>query len=612
MFVKDNGIIILLQNERVSGKSYVPLNEFIFVDSESGRTVPYETTLDVTTLYKYRFYDLGNGMCLRADNSTLELMNANTYEVIAKTALSDLSADLKQIKMAKANGDGTLMLYHYTDAKVEVILLDVALNKVKSVSFPRFNNYVPELYWFGDDGFFYNQLVVAGNHNNDQYHVYRYDRCLEKMWESDVVANFVYYFENASGELFAYRSMLLPKRECYIDLYGSEEKYENKHEHDLTHKDALKADCKSIGHIEHWYCDVCGCMFLSDRQSVVFDHRDVFSPIIDHVLEIITPATAATCTSNGKTAYTKCTVCDKYFKSEIIPALGGNHTYGEWVVTKEATCSGAGEKVQTCIKCGDEITQKINTLTTHTYGEWYVSINPGCLGMGREERICVCGKKETRSIPALGGKHTYGEWVVTKEATCGGAGEKVQTCIKCGDEITQKINTLTTHTYGEWYVSINPGCLGMGREERICVCGKKETRSIPALGGKHTYGEWVVTKEATCGGAGEKVQTCIKCGDEITRKIDTFIPHTYGEWTVTQEPTYDKEGKQTRTCSVCGLTEKKSVKKLSDKGVVNTEQNDTSLDDGGAPIMIFAAVAVIVFAGGVITAVVIGRKKKRT
>ena len=78
--------------------------------------------------------------------------------------------------------------------------------------------------------------------------------------------------------------------------------------------------------------------------------------------------------------------------------LACDHEYGEWTVTKEATCTEAGEKTRTCAKCGEV---------------------------------------DTKAVEALG--HKWGEWETTKKATCKAKGEKTHTCERCGEVETKSI-----------------------------------------------------------------------------------------------------------------------------------------------------------------------------
>ena len=79
------------------------------------------------------------------------------------------------------------------------------------------------------------------------------------------------------------------------------------------------------------------------------------------------------------------------------------HTWLDWVVTKEPTCTESGEKYHICSKCGEEETKSIDP-TGHDY-TWKVIEEPTCTEAGKEEGTCkVCGYKTTRKIDALGHK----------------------------------------------------------------------------------------------------------------------------------------------------------------------------------------------------------------
>lgn len=75
--------------------------------------------------------------------------------------------------------------------------------------------------------------------------------------------------------------------------------------------------------------------------------------------------------------------------------------------------------------CGDLI-------HTHSWSDWKLEKEPTCTEEGFEIRTCSCGGQEKRSIPALG--HTWGDWTVTKEPTASTDGEKVRTCSRCHAE----------------------------------------------------------------------------------------------------------------------------------------------------------------------------------
>lgn len=79
------------------------------------------------------------------------------------------------------------------------------------------------------------------------------------------------------------------------------------------------------------------------------------------------------------------------------------HAYGEWKVTKEATCKEAGSKENYCSNCNEKITEEIPVTGQHTYGEWAITKEATCNENGSRERNCsVCGTKEAEEITATG------------------------------------------------------------------------------------------------------------------------------------------------------------------------------------------------------------------
>ncbi len=83
------------------------------------------------------------------------------------------------------------------------------------------------------------------------------------------------------------------------------------------------------------------------------------------------------------------------------------HEWSDWTVTKEATCTEAGEETRSC-ECGETETREIPALG-HSFGEWTVTVEPTCTEAGVEERTCACGETETREVDALGHDYVNGK-----------------------------------------------------------------------------------------------------------------------------------------------------------------------------------------------------------
>ena len=111
------------------------------------------------------------------------------------------------------------------------------------------------------------------------------------------------------------------------------------------------------------------------------------------------------------------------------------HVFGEWAVTKAATCTETGVSTRTCTVCGAEETLTVPALG-HKFGEWTVTKAATCTETGVSTRTCtVCGEaKETKDIPALG--HKAGTvYAMDKDSHW-------LTCTVCGAVLTKE-----SHTY---------------------------------------------------------------------------------------------------------------------------------------------------------------------
>ena len=109
---------------------------------------------------------------------------------------------------------------------------------------------------------------------------------------------------------------------------------------------------------------------------------------------------------NNSTAYSY--AAKNGLKFEIID--GGSthtHTYGDWTVTKQATCKEAGSQQRTCSVCGKVETQEIAKLTTHSYKAVQV-VPPTTTTQGYTVYKCtVCGASYNGDYTNPTSKTTY-------------------------------------------------------------------------------------------------------------------------------------------------------------------------------------------------------------
>ena len=78
---------------------------------------------------------------------------------------------------------------------------------------------------------------------------------------------------------------------------------------------------------------------------------------------------------------------EKERKTETIYASG--HIAGDWKVTRKATCTETGLKVQKCKTCNTKLREEIISALGHTASEWQVTKKATCIENGVEIQNCL-------------------------------------------------------------------------------------------------------------------------------------------------------------------------------------------------------------------------------
>ena len=255
----------------------------------------------------------------------------------------------------------------------------------------------------------------------------------------------------------------------------------------------------------------------------------------------------ATCTEAGVMTYT-CTVCGKT-KTEAIAEKGHSP---EAIAAVAPTCTKDGStEGSKCSVCGEIlVAPETISATGHEWGAWTVTTAPTATASGELTKTCKNDPShtETATLPKL--DETNYTYAVTKEATCTETGTATYTYEKDGQKIVAATVTLPAlgHDWSAWAVTTKPTAEAEGALTRTCsVCEETETVTLPVLS-ETAYR--VETVEATCTTAGSKTYyyTHNEVEYEVTTVTLSATGHDWGEWSVTKAPTETTSGTLTRTC----------------------------------------------------------------
>ena len=255
----------------------------------------------------------------------------------------------------------------------------------------------------------------------------------------------------------------------------------------------------------------------------------------------------------------------------------GEHTWSNWLIRKEATCSEKGERYRTCRHCGYEQTESIKK-TKHDYGKWKTTREATCSREGERVRKCkVCDHEDKQKLERL--PHTFGAWTVLQPASCTETGSREHTCKVCGETVRATIDMLP-HNWGGWEVVVEATDHSKGTRRRTCqVCGTEETEDFEPEGTLHRgdkgddvkelqeglicYG--VLNKGGADGDYGGGTERAVRQVQEqeglepdgiAWPQTRAFAHHKFGEWKTISKLTRTTDGIRERVCERCGLVQR--------------------------------------------------------
>ena len=270
----------------------------------------------------------------------------------------------------------------------------------------------------------------------------------------------------------------------------------------------------------------------------------------------------ASCVEEGLESI-HCSVCDMIQDGSTREIPKVEHSYGDWIITEEATCITDGSKEKVCSVCGDKVIETIIAQGHKFNEEFTIDKEPSCIEEGSKSKHCAkCDERtEVTSIPKVA--HSYSDWSITKEATCTTDGSKKKECSVCGDTITETLPALGHEFETEFRTDRDPTCTEGGLESRHCIrCDETtDTRAIPANG--HSFSDWEEIAQSTCVDHGIEQRRCNVCGVTETNELDLTDHDWEDEPRVDVEPTCTEDGSQSRHCRNCeAVIDSKSIPAL--------------------------------------------------
>ena len=275
----------------------------------------------------------------------------------------------------------------------------------------------------------------------------------------------------------------------------------------------------------------------------------------------------ATCTEEGEITYT-CTAtngtCDKKTYTEVIPKKA--HSYGNWVIEKEATETETGLKRRTCSVCGDKqievIPKKGSTDTPDVPAPSEGSYVQNFTADGKTSNFYAI----TGNLATNKGTVTYNGLTLTQclkiesatniKFTSTAKGKLTLVFAEASKSIKVNGTKYASDSNGIVSVDVNAGSVEITKGDTMNLFYMVYT---PESTGEDTHTHSYVskvTKEATCTEDGEITYTCTSttgtCDKPSYTEAIKATGHKYStEWTIDVAPTDTTPGSKSHHCTVC-------------------------------------------------------------
>ena len=288
------------------------------------------------------------------------------------------------------------------------------------------------------------------------------------------------------------------------------------------------------------------------------------------------------------------------YKTSLVSVGGGStsgeshtHTYGEWVIEKEATETETGLKSRTCSVCGDKqievIPKKGSTDTPDVPAPSEGSYVQNFTADGKTSNFYAI----TGNLATNKGTVTYNGLTLTQclkiesatniKFTATAKGKLTLVFAEASKSIKVNGTKYASDSNGIVSVDVNAGSVEITKGDTMNLFYMVYTPD-GTTEETHTH-NYVskVTKEATCTEAGVLTYTCTSTTGTCDKKTYTeTIPakgHSFStEWTVDVEATETTPGSKSHHCTVCDA--KTDVTEIPATGVVEKKNGLSKAEDG--------------------------------
>ncbi len=267
--------------------------------------------------------------------------------------------------------------------------------------------------------------------------------------------------------------------------------------HKFDKTEELTSKCDSVKY-QVSTCSVCGFV------EVKVNGADASIELSKHKAGAPETIAKKNCSTDSVTI-TKCTEC-----SLVLSCVdnGPRGHSGNWLTTKNSSCSEDGVSTFECGRCGYSTTRPIPK-TSHIKGTRYI-VEPTCDKGGIKHDVCIyCDLELSKEeeVPALG--H---QWIDKEPSLCDQ--KPYHVCARCGKSEDLESGEPVGHTWSE-NETVAPTCAKEGYTFRRCTkCGLMELVGTPVPPtGKHEWTAREDTVAATCGTTGEYREKCAVCGE---------------------------------------------------------------------------------------------------